>query len=107
MLYGSTNSTVVQTAMSLAYYSAVINIGLGIFNLIPIPPLDGSHILGELSSRAADLYYRYSRYWNLALILLLLSGALSRPLSFLNDAVLSGMWNIIRMILLRLPQPVI
>lgn len=86
MLYGSSSSSVVQTAMSLAYYSAVLNIGLGIFNLIPVPPLDGSHVLGELSPKAAELYGRYARYWGLALILLLASGALSRPLGFLNDA---------------------
>ena len=84
-----------------------INLGLAIFNLIPIPPLDGSHVLGELSPKAAELYGRYARYWGLALILLLASGALSRPLGFLNDAVLNGMWGIIRMILLRLPQPMI
>ena len=107
MLYGSSSSSIVQTAMSLAYYSAVLNIGLGIFNLIPVPPLDGSHVLGELSPKAAELYGRYARYWGLALILLLASGALSRPLGFLNDAVLNGMWSIIRMILLRLPQPMI
>ena len=93
--------------MSLAYYSAVLNIGLGIFNLIPVPPLDGSHVLGELSPKVAELYGRYARYWGLALILLLASGALSRPLGFLNDAVLNGMWSITRMILLRLPQPMI
>ena len=56
MLYGSSSSSIVQTAMSLAYYSAVLNIGLGIFNLIPVPPLDGSHVLGELSPKAAELY---------------------------------------------------
>ena len=28
----------------LTYYGAVLNIGLGVFNLIPIPPLDGSKI---------------------------------------------------------------
>lgn len=31
----------------------MLNLVLGIFNLIPIPPLDGSHILGALISRAA------------------------------------------------------
>lgn len=51
MLYGSSSSSIVQTAMSLAYYSAVLNIGLGIFNLIPVPPLDGSHVLGGAVSK--------------------------------------------------------
>ena len=37
----------------LFWYSAVLNVGLGVFNLIPIPPLDGSHVLGELSGQSS------------------------------------------------------
>ena len=77
------------------WYSAVLNVGLGVFNLIPIPPLDGSHVLGELSGKAAELYNRYGRYWNLVLILLLVSGVLSRPLTIIDNAVLSGMQTVI------------
>ncbi|ACK42744.1 MULTISPECIES: site-2 protease family protein [Dictyoglomus] len=36
---------------------AILNVFLGIFNLIPIPPLDGSHILEAL------LPYKYKRYY--------------------------------------------
>ncbi|MFH1073608.1 MAG: site-2 protease family protein [Candidatus Firestonebacteria bacterium] len=37
-----------QTVQILIIYSVAINCGLAIFNLIPIPPLDGSHVLKEL-----------------------------------------------------------
>ena len=84
-----------QTLAVLFWYSAVLNVGLGVFNLIPIPPLDGSHVLGELSGKAAELYNRYGRYWNLVLILLLVSGVLSRPLTIIDNAVLSGMQTVI------------
>ena len=67
------------------------NLLTGAFNLLPIPPLDGSHVLGELSGKAAEIYNRYGRYWNLVLILLLVSGVLSRPLTIIDNAVLSGM----------------
>ncbi|GAB4160756.1 MAG: site-2 protease family protein [Planctomycetota bacterium] len=36
------------TAVYVAYWSAIINVFLGVFNLIPIPPLDGSHIFKYL-----------------------------------------------------------
>ena len=39
-------------------YAIIINIALGLFNLIPIPPMDGSKILGGFLSDEA--YYRYT-----------------------------------------------
>jgi Zn-dependent protease len=47
------------------FFAAVmlINIILGLFNLIPIPPLDGSHVLGSLLPREAlPAYYSFQRY---------------------------------------------
>ena len=87
--------TVAAYAIYFFLYMAVLSVGLGIFNLVPIPPLDGSHVLGELSGKAAELYNRYGRYWNLVLILLLVSGVLSRPLTIIDNAVLSGMQTVI------------
>jgi Zn-dependent protease len=47
----------------------VVNLALGIFNLVPIPPLDGSKILlSFLPSRAFAFAVNYERY---SLILLL------------------------------------
>lgn len=62
--------------------SVTLNIGLGIFNLIPIPPLDGSKIL--LGLLPEELYFKlmgYERYLSLLLIILLFTGILSVPLS--------------------------
>ena len=42
MKYGIYNSTIGWIICQLCYYSAIINIGLGLFNLIPIPALDVS-----------------------------------------------------------------
>ncbi len=44
-------------------YLLFMNIGLGLFNLLPIPPLDGSHVLeNALSLNAAQKYREFGRY---------------------------------------------
>lgn len=44
-------------------YVMIINIGLGVFNLIPIPPLDGSKIIGAiLPDTAYEQYMKYQKY---------------------------------------------
>ena len=64
----------------LSYY-VVVNISLAVFNLIPMPPLDGSRIVGAfLSDRALSTYYRYQNVFVMIMFLLLLSGAMSGPL---------------------------
>ena len=51
------------------------NLGLAAFNLIPIPPLDGSKILGGLlPPKYAFAYARISEYAPLILIILLVTG---------------------------------
>ncbi len=97
--YGSVYSQAVYVAGLLAYYSVVINIGLGLFNLIPLPPLDGSNILGEIIPGVSKWFYQIRQYSNIILIVLLVSGALSRPLSYANNIILNGMWRIVKIIL--------
>ncbi len=75
------------------YYLAVINVGLGTFNLIPLPPLDGSNILLELFPKAGRFYSRFRKYALPLLVICLLTGILSVPLSRINSAILDGMWE--------------
>jgi len=59
-------------------FTALINISLAVFNLIPIPPLDGSGILaGLLSGKAAASYEKLRPYGFFLLIVLMYSGALT------------------------------
>lgn len=70
---------------------AILSVGLGVFNLIPISPLDGSKVLFSLLPDKAYLtILRYERYVMIAVLLLTISGAFSRPLSWLITKVLGG-----------------
>lgn len=57
------------------YYGVIVNLILGIFNLIPLPPLDGSRILAYfLPPRLAYKYYALERYGFVILIGIILLG---------------------------------
>ena len=81
------------------YYLAVINIGLGTFNLIPVPPLDGSNVLQELLPGVGRFYARIRRYAPLILVICLATGILWTPLSYANAGILNGMWKLVWRIL--------
>lgn len=69
---------------------ALLNVGLGVFNLIPIPPLDGSKIFLPLLPN--KLYYdimRYERFGWLILIIALALGVLDPILSGLRGAIIN------------------
>jgi Zn-dependent protease len=57
--------------MQLAYFGVSINIFLALFNLIPIPPLDGSHIVAILLPRDLARLYAYLQPVGFVLILIL------------------------------------
>lgn len=74
MLYG--------TVLQLIYTTAYLSLSLAVFNLLPIPPLDGSKVLFSLIPN--ESYFklmRYERYGMLVLLLLVSTRVLSAPLS--------------------------
>lgn len=77
------------------YTLAPLSVGLGLFNLVPIPPLDGAKVLGALLPD--ETYFRimrYERYGMLALILLSFTGVGSTVISRGIMAVYSGLFNL-------------
>lgn len=60
---------------SMLQFGILINLVLAFFNLIPIPPLDGSHVLYHLLPPKLGMQYReLGRYGMLILMMLLLVG---------------------------------
>ncbi len=81
----------------LLYYFARINIMLAAFNLIPLPPLDGSKILmGFASPRLQNQLFRLERYGFFIIIGLLYLGVLDPVIRFFE-------WGILFVIKLLLP----
>jgi len=59
--------------IEIFYYAITINWGLFIFNLIPLPPLDGSHLVFNHFKKYPDFYVKLYRYGSLALFGLLIA----------------------------------
>lgn len=76
-------------------YAATVNITLAVFNLVPIPPLDGSRILSAiLPDRAYYKLMQYERYIVLGVFLLIVLGVLDTPLSLASSFLEKIIFNI-------------
>ena len=70
-------------------YTAVLSAGLAVFNLFPVPPLDGSKILfALLPPKAYNLLMRYERFGMVLLIVLLVTNVFDTPLMFMRGLLL-------------------
>lgn len=64
-----------ETLIDFVRSTATLSIGLGLFNLIPIPPLDGSKVLAAvLPDRQYNWLMRYERFGMLIVMALVLTG---------------------------------
>ena len=72
----------------LLYYFIIINIGLAVFNLIPIPPLDGSKVVGYFTSAKVDEWFRQNEQLvRIIFLVVIMTGLLSVPLGFLSNLI--------------------
>lgn len=75
---------------------AILSVGLGIFNLIPISPLDGSKILlSFLPDKVYLAILRYERYVMGLVLVLTFLGVFSRPLSWLMTRTLGAFCSLL------------
>ncbi len=78
------------------YLAIQLNVSFAIFNLLPIPPLDGSKILFMfLPPKAYFKIAPYERYISLGFTLLLLLGVITPVLSKISGYVMDGMFFIV------------
>lgn len=65
-----------------------LNVALAVFNLLPVPPMDGSRLLfAVLPSKLYFKIMRYEQYIYIAVLVLLALGVLSPIINFLTNAV--------------------
>ena len=83
----------------MVHYAAIMSIGLGVFNLIPVPPLDGSKILFSfLPWQQAAKYAKYEQYIQFGLLVLLFVGVLDVPLDFCISHIYSWLSALVTVI---------
>ena len=81
--------------------TAMLSAGFAVFNLIPLPPLDGSRILMLVLPQKANMFLvRNARYTQLLLLVLIYTRILSVPLSIARDWIISNIETAVRWIVL-------
>lgn len=98
VLAGQDISSTLLFLRRMLFMGIWINFILGWFNLLPIPTLDGGHILaGLLPLEAARKFYSLGRYWVIILLALLGTGLLGyvmRPLLSLSLGAVGAVFSI-------------
>lgn len=82
---------VIAVITSILYFAAQINVSLAVFNLIPVPPLDGSKVLMSVAS--SKVAYFYERYGNLLYYVVFASiiiGVLDKPFSYAVRGIMTA-----------------
>lgn len=97
LLHAAPQNIVVSYIILFLCYISVMSVGLGIFNLIPLPPLDGSKILfALLPDRAYLKLMHYERYLMIVVIALACLGVFGGPLSLAMEWVMQFFCGVTR-----------
>jgi len=85
---------VIELAGNVSYQNTILSLAelslfLCFFNLLPIPPLDGGHIMRNLVGMSDEVYAMMSRYSFLFFLVIMRSPAIGDFLSWLTDFVLA------------------
>lgn len=83
------NGSIIGQIAQVVMYIANLNAFLAVFNLIPVPPFDGYHILASfLPAKALAFMERNGQIIHLVLLILLVSGYAGIPISWLSNKIM-------------------
>lgn len=81
---------------NIIFTTMIYNIMLGVFNLLPFPPLDGSKMLASLLPNKLEYYfYKYERYFYFILILFIAMNWISKIMSPIISLIINVIFNIV------------
>jgi Zn-dependent protease len=89
---GSLGEATLAPLANLLYRAVGLNVLLAVFNMIPVPPLDGGNVLaGLLAGGAAEFYDRLRPYGFFIIYILLLTGMLWRIVDPVQDVLIRAL----------------
>ena len=99
-IFGDFTSELIEILYTMVLYGAYLNISLGVFNLLPFPPLDGSKIFRYfLKGKAKDFLYTLEQYSWIIIIILFITEIPSIIITPVVDWIANAMlWIIITII---------
>lgn len=96
---GSTGFYFLTILSDFLYLGAMLNVYLAVFNMLPIPPFDGSRIFYIfLPTKWYFKVMEYERYIMIGLLILLWLGVLTLPLSLISHLIIKGMFWILELL---------
>ena len=72
-----------ELSRAISLMAVVLNLTLFFFNLLPIPPLDGSHIMRIVTGMSYETYYQIARFGFLIIIVVINLEPVSRLLGYM------------------------
>ncbi len=96
---GSIGQKIYTVVFNILYTLIFMNVGLMVFNFIPVPPLDGSKILNAILP--PRLYFKimeYERYGFIALLIIINLPIFSRILNGISSLIISGLFWLVELI---------
>lgn len=90
----------VDIILTMLFYGAYLNVSLGVFNLLPFPPLDGSKIFAYiLKGKAREFMYKLEQYSWIILTILFVTELPARIITPIVSAISFGMGVVISIII--------